>query len=262
MLCAPDGYDGREIEVYRVFEALDELVTIVEEARGVPMTSGCVVPRGDVLELLDDVRDALPQEFDDAQDVLDHRDDVVSKAEAQSGKAIGDARTEADRTLSSARSEAEQILSDARDRADQMIADARAEAEESVTAGRREYEDHVGRAQSEADRMVQAGRAAYEQSVHEGRTEQSRLVADTEVAQAAHSEAHRIVENANEDAERLRSDCDAYVDSRLADFEDLLSRTLRTVGRGRQQLRSPVGVPFDYEDARSSVATNGQEPEN
>ncbi len=251
MLATPDGYDGREIEVYRVFEALDELVTIVEEARGVPMTSGCVVPRGDVLELLDDVRDAIPQELDDAQDVLDHRDDVVSKAEAQSGKAIGDARSEADRTVSSARAEAEQLIADAQEQADQLIADARARAEESVTAGRREYEDYVGRAQSEADRMVQAGRAAYEQSVHEGRSEQSRLVADTEVAQAAHSESRRIVEAANEDAERLRTECDAYVDSRLADFEDLLSRTLRTVGKGRQQLRSPVGVPFDYEDSRS-----------
>ena len=37
--------------MYRVFEALDELSAIVEEARGVPMTAGCVVPRGDVLEL-------------------------------------------------------------------------------------------------------------------------------------------------------------------------------------------------------------------
>ncbi|TXQ23070.1 DivIVA domain-containing protein, partial [Escherichia coli] len=55
--------------MYRVFEALDELVAIVEEARGVPMTAGCVVPRGDVLELLDDVRDAIPGELDDAQDV-------------------------------------------------------------------------------------------------------------------------------------------------------------------------------------------------
>ena len=39
--------------MYRVFEALDELGGIVEEARGVPMTAGCVVPRGDVLELKD-----------------------------------------------------------------------------------------------------------------------------------------------------------------------------------------------------------------
>ncbi|MCY4670192.1 MAG: DivIVA domain-containing protein, partial [Rhodococcus sp.] len=81
--------------MYRVFEALDELVAIVEEARGVPMTAGCVVPRGDVLELLDDVRDAIPSELDDAQDVLDHRD-----------KLVGDARANAEKTVSSANAEA------------------------------------------------------------------------------------------------------------------------------------------------------------
>lgn len=68
--------------MYRVFEALDELVAITEEARSVPMTASCVVPRGDVLELLDDVRDALPAELDDAQDVLDHRDKLVGDARA------------------------------------------------------------------------------------------------------------------------------------------------------------------------------------
>ena len=92
--------------MYRVFEALDELVTIVEEARSVPMTSGCVVPRGDVLELLDDVRDSVPSELDDAQDVLDQRDGMVSKAQAESQKAVTDAQSEADKTLSTARSEA------------------------------------------------------------------------------------------------------------------------------------------------------------
>ena len=56
--------------MYRVFEALDELVAIVEEARSVPMTAGCVVPRGDVLELLDDIKDSIPGELDDAQDAL------------------------------------------------------------------------------------------------------------------------------------------------------------------------------------------------
>ncbi|HZA18127.1 MAG TPA: hypothetical protein VE645_14795, partial [Pseudonocardiaceae bacterium] len=45
----PVADDTKEGPVYRVFEALDELVTTVEEARGVPMTSSCVVPRGDVL---------------------------------------------------------------------------------------------------------------------------------------------------------------------------------------------------------------------
>ena len=85
--------------MYRVFEALDELVTIVEEARGVPMTSGCVVPRGDVLELLDDVRDAIPAELDDAQDVLDHKDELVGKAKHDAEAGVSKARADADRML-------------------------------------------------------------------------------------------------------------------------------------------------------------------
>ena len=78
--------------MYRVFEALDELSAIVEEARGVPMTSGCVVPRGDVLELIDDIKDAIPGELDDAQDVLDARDTMLREAKRlRAGSRIGQA---------------------------------------------------------------------------------------------------------------------------------------------------------------------------
>ncbi|MEO7078771.1 MAG: DivIVA domain-containing protein, partial [Rhodococcus sp. (in: high G+C Gram-positive bacteria)] len=39
--------------------------------------------------------------------------------------------------------------------------------------------------------------------------------------------------------------CDVYVDTKLAEFEEFLSGTIRSVGRGRQQLRTGSGVP-DY----------------
>ena len=75
--------------MYRVFEALDELGAIVEEARGVPMTAGCMVPRGDVLELLDDIKDAIPGELDDAQDVLDARDGMLREAKQRDEQVAG-----------------------------------------------------------------------------------------------------------------------------------------------------------------------------
>jgi hypothetical protein len=96
--------------------------------------------------------------------------------------------------------------------------------------------------------------------VHEGKAEQARLVAETEIVHAAHNEAKRIVDEARDEAERLRSDCDAYVDSRLAEFEELLGRALRTVGKGRQHLRSPVGAPFDYEEWKPPASgSNGRD---
>ena len=43
----------------------------------------------------------------------------------------------------------------------------------------------------------------------------------------------------------MRDECDQYVDSTLAGLEETLNSTLRTVGRGRHQLRSGAGAP-DY----------------
>lgn len=212
--------------MYSVFEALDELVTLCESARGVPMTSNCVVPRGDVLELLDDVREAIPAELDDAQDVLDQRD-----------KLVDDATTEAETARTTAQAEADRILAEAREQAQQMIAEAEHEAERTVTRGRREYAEATERAGVDADRMVAAGQENYERSTTEGRAEQARLVAEHEVAAAARAEAARIVDAAHEDAHRERSECDHYVDSALSEFTETLESVLDTVGRHRHQLR-------------------------
>ena len=57
--------------MYRVFQALDELNAMIEDARSLPMTANCVVPRHESLLLLDDIRDSFPGELDDAQDVLE-----------------------------------------------------------------------------------------------------------------------------------------------------------------------------------------------
>ena len=93
--------------MYRVFEALDELSAIVEEARGVPMTAGCVVPRGDVLELVDDIKDAIPGELDDAQDVLDARDSLLNEAKEHADATVTGANAEAESLLSHSRAEAD-----------------------------------------------------------------------------------------------------------------------------------------------------------
>ncbi|CRK58665.1 Cell division initiation protein [Alloactinosynnema sp. L-07] len=238
--------------MYKVFEAIDELVTILEEARGVPMTSGCVVPRGDVLELLDEVRDALPTEMDDAQDVLDKKDEIVGAAEHQAEQTLSKANLEADKAIADARAQAERLIAEATAHADRLVADAQDEADRAIAAGRAEYETLVGRSQDEADRMLQAGRESYERAVEEGRFEQGRLVSQTEVVQAAHAESARVLDATSDEAARKRAECDEYVDTKLAEFEDLLSHTLRTVGKGRSHLRGtmngvPAGAtPFDY----------------
>jgi cell division septum initiation protein DivIVA len=221
--------------VYRVFESLDALVTVVEEARGVPMTSNCVVPRGDVLELLDDVREAIPGELDDAQDVLDRRDELVD-----------DATQEAEQTRSSAQADADETLAQAREEAQRLVSEARAEAEQTLAHGRAQYNDLTDRARAEAERLVQAGRVTHDRYITEGQAEQARLISQTEVVHAARHESARIVDAATSETDRLRRECDGYVDAKLAEFEETLSKALGTVTRGRSQLwrgAAPNGAP-------------------
>lgn len=243
--------------MYRVFEALDELVTIVEEARGLPMTASCVVPRGDVLELLDDVRDALPGELDDAQDVLDHRDQMlaearttadksVAEADAEAKRLVSTARAEADATLAAAKAEADRRVSEATARAEAILARSQSDADRTVQAGQDQHDSLVSRGNGEADRMVAAGRASYDRSVSEGKAEQARLVSQNEVVQAAHRESANILDSAHADVDRMRAECDSYVDTKLAGLEETLTKVLRTVGRGRTALRS--GATADYRD--------------
>jgi len=248
--------------MYRVFEALDELVTIVEEARGVPMTASCIVPRGDVLELLDDVRDALPGEVDDAQDVLDHRDQMIDEANATASKTVGDAQAEAHRlvstaqadaaaTVTGARAEADRLVHEATAHADGLVARAREEAARIAQSAQEQHDSKLARAHAEADRTIAAGRASYEGSVADGKAEQARLVTQTEVVQAAYTESARILDGAHADADRMRNECDTYVDNTLGTLEETLTTTLRTIGRGRTGLRT--GGVADFRDDRERM---------
>ena len=249
--------------VYRVFEALDELVAIVEEARSVPMTAGCVVPRGDVLELLDDIKDSIPGELDDAQDVLDQRDTLigdarehaettVAKADSESEAVLAHARAEADRILSEAKAQADRMVDEASSHSHSLVEGATEEARRLQTSAAREFEAVTGRARAEAQRTIDAANNTYDKSVADGIAEQQRLVSETEVVGAAKSEAERIIDAAHAEADRLRGDCDVYVDEKLAQFEEILTGTLRSVNRGRHQLRTGAGM-HDYVEYPRSV---------
>lgn len=155
----------------RVYDTLDELVALVETARAMPLSASCVLPREQVLDLLDEIRASLPRAIDDARELVASR---------------------------------EEMLGQARDRRDRAIAAAQAQAEAVVAAAR-----------AEADR----------------------LVSETEVRRAAEAEARGILEAARERAAELRAEADDYADDRLAALADALSRTLRTVERGRDVLR-------------------------
>ncbi|WP_030421536.1 ATP synthase F0 subunit B [Streptomyces sp. SCSIO 75703] len=100
-------------------------------------------------------------------------------------------------------------------------------------------EQMVAQARQEAERIIEGAHA-----------ERGSLVAGTEVARRSQAEADRILAEARQEAEEVRAEADDYVDSKLANFEVVLTKTLGSVGRGREKLLG-TGPGLDengYED--------------
>ena len=72
------------------------------------------------------------------------------------------------------------------------------------------------------------------------RAESDRLVSEHEVYLAAVDEAGALTRQAMQETARMRKETDDYIDAKLATFEITLQKTLQTVDRGRERLRSQM----------------------
>ena len=89
---------------------------------------------------------------------------------------------------------------------------------------RRQYTELTDRARNEAEQAA-AGRATHDRFVAEGGPSRRGWCRRPRSAQAAR-EAARIVDAADAEADRLRRECDAYVDAKLAELEESLGKAL------------------------------------
>jgi hypothetical protein len=86
------------------------------------------------------------------------------------------------------------------------------------------------------EQVVAEARAEAERIIHGAHAERGTLISDTEVVRRSQAEADRLLAEARAEAAELRREADDYVDSKLANFEVVLTKTLGAVGRGRQKL--------------------------
>ncbi|WP_428957533.1 cell division initiation protein [Streptomyces sp. cg35] len=100
------------------------------------------------------------------------------------------------------------------------------------------------------EQMVEQARAEAERIIETAHAERGSLISDTEIARRSQNEAERILTEARQEAEEVRAEADEYVDSKLANFEVVLNKTLGSVGRGREKLlgTGPGTDEQGYED--------------
>ena len=118
-------------------EKLVSAITMVEEARSVPLSASCVVHRGELLEILDGAKDALPTDLFTAEEIISSRSTIIEEGQQQADALIANAREEVARMVEqtsivqSARDEAQRILDEAR-----SLAEVEREEVESYIDGR------------------------------------------------------------------------------------------------------------------------------
>ena len=142
---------------------LRRVADIVATARPMPLSASVMVNKEELLALIEDALDRLPDELRAARWLLKERDEF----------------------LASVKREADDILDQARGRAEHMVQ-------------------------------------------------------RTEVVKAAEQRSRQVVQKARDEARRTKLECDDYVDQKLASFEIVLERTLKTVGAGRSKLQGLV----------------------
>jgi vacuolar-type H+-ATPase subunit H len=113
---------------------LNHLDELVREAKAMPLSASVLVNRDEVLELISQMQEVLPEEIKQARWIVKDREDLLAKARADAEGLIEQARGE---QLKMARQEA--IVTRATEEADRLLT----EADEQSRSMRREAEEYV-----------------------------------------------------------------------------------------------------------------------
>ena len=116
-----------------------------------------------------------------------------------------------------------------RDEVVEMLEEAIARLPDELRAARwllKEREEFLAKVRREGDDILEQARARAE-----------RMVQRTEVVKAADARARQIVDRAEDQARRMRLECEDFCDQKLAGFEIVLERTQKLVAAGRTKLQ-------------------------
>ena len=107
-----------------ILQLIDRLEELFNDAKAVPFTHNVVVDEDKMLELIDQMRIAIPEEVKKAQQLVAQRDRVMAQAQEEANRTLQIARDKADQYV-----QKDMIVQEAQRRAEQIVSQARGEAE-------------------------------------------------------------------------------------------------------------------------------------
>ncbi len=152
---------------------LDKMEELIDKAPEIPLTGRVLLDSDDVLDLVDKIRNSLPDEVRKAEMVSTEKDRVISEgqqkaermisqAEEYANKLIQDheitrqAQQEADRILDESRAKAEEMEEGARSYAQDILANLQNSLEKTLTQVNRGKEELENREQPDSREEVES----------------------------------------------------------------------------------------------------------
>jgi cell division septum initiation protein DivIVA len=117
-----------------IMHLVDRLEDLINQGRPFPFTHNVIIDEDRILDLIDQMRVAIPEEVKKSQQLLAQRDRILAQAQEEANRTIAIAREKSDQLVAR-----DAVAQASHTRADQIIADARVEAENI----RRDADDYV-----------------------------------------------------------------------------------------------------------------------
>ena len=131
-----------------ILQLIDRLEELFNESKSIPLTRNVMVDEDRMLDIINQMRIAIPEELKKAQQLLGQRDRVLAQAQEEANRTLDLARQKADQLSSK-----EVVVQESQRRGEQILAQARTDAENT----RGDADDYVMRSltqlQAELERI-------------------------------------------------------------------------------------------------------------
>ena len=132
-----------------ILQLIDRLEELFNESKSIPLTRNVMVDEDRMLDIIDQMRIAIPEEVKKAQQLLGQRDRVLAQAQEEANRTLELARQKADQLVGK-----DMVMQEGQRRADQIIVQARAEAD-TIRADADDYViDSLTQLQAELERIT------------------------------------------------------------------------------------------------------------
>jgi regulator of protease activity HflC (stomatin/prohibitin superfamily) len=135
-------------------DRIDEIISMVENARAMPMSRNCILDRGELIAVLEELRSDLPTELRRSVALLEERDKIIDAGKRETERIIAEGEAEHARLVSvneitvSAEHEGARIMAEAREEAQRL----RDEVDDYVDTALANFEQFLTRALASIER--------------------------------------------------------------------------------------------------------------